>query len=126
MNQANLKPFTKGISGNPSGRPKGSVNLSSRIRNYLETTQTLTYDNKQWRGEPLELLIGIYTQKAIDGDLKAATWLAKFGYGTRIDTEMDDAIHAFIVTRGQAIDYTTLSDKDLDIRISNLQSKVQK
>lgn len=126
MNQANLKPFPKGTSGNPKGRPKGSANLSTRIRNYLESTQLLTYDNKQWRGEPLELLIGIYTQKAIDGDLKAATWLAKFGYGTRIDTEIDDAVHAFIVTRGQMTDYTTLSDEELDSRITILQSKVQK
>lgn len=121
---SNLKPFPKGTSGNPNGRPKGSANLSTRIRNYLESSQTLTYDNKQWRGEPLELLIGIYTQKAIDGDLKAAAWLAKFGYGTRIDTEMDDAFHTFIVTRGQTIDYSSLSDEQLDKQINRLQTNI--
>lgn len=120
----NLKPFPKGTSGNPNGRPKGTVNLSTRIRNYLENTQTLTYQKDKWQGEPIELLIGVYTQKAIDGDLKAATWLARFGYGTRIDleSERDDGIN-FIVTRGQYIDLSTLSDEDLQKRIDNLQTK---
>jgi hypothetical protein len=124
MQAQNLKPFPKGTSGNPKGRPKGSANLSTRIRNYLESPQKLTYNNKGWQGEPIELLIGIYTQKAIDGDLKSATWLAKYGYGTKIDAEMDEAVHAFIVTRGQYTDYSSLSDEELDLRIASIQSKV--
>ncbi len=55
-----------------AGRPKGSLNMSTRIQKYLETPQNLSYDNKNWSGEPLDLLIQVYTRKAIDGDLKGA------------------------------------------------------
>ena len=34
--RANLKPFVKGKSGNPAGRPRGTVNLTSAIRRVLK------------------------------------------------------------------------------------------
>ena len=39
MNTDNLKRFKKGISGNPSGRPKGSLNRKTIAREYLAFLQ---------------------------------------------------------------------------------------
>lgn len=35
-NNQNLKPFKKGQSGNPKGRPKGSVNVTTKLRTIIE------------------------------------------------------------------------------------------
>ena len=35
----NLKPFKKGESGNPNGRPKGSLNRSTVAKKWLSTNQ---------------------------------------------------------------------------------------
>ena len=38
-NNDNLKPFKKGQSGNPKGRPKGSKNRSTIIKKWLEVEE---------------------------------------------------------------------------------------
>lgn len=35
MNEGNLKPFLKGISGNPKGRPKGSKSITAVLRKMM-------------------------------------------------------------------------------------------
>lgn len=80
-NQQNLLSWAKGQSGNPNGRPKGSKNISTRIRDYLESDQKIIYKSNEWRGNPIDLMISVYVHKAIDGDIKAMEFLAKYGYG---------------------------------------------
>lgn len=36
MNNENLKPFKKGQSGNPDGRPKGAVGLKTKLKQALQ------------------------------------------------------------------------------------------
>ena len=40
-NEENLKLFKKGESGNPAGRPKGSLNRSTIAKRWLEVEQDL-------------------------------------------------------------------------------------
>ena len=38
MNEQNLKPFKKGQSGNPKGKPKGTLSLKTLLIDYLRST----------------------------------------------------------------------------------------
>lgn len=40
MNNENLKPFQKGQSGNPAGKPKGTLNFTTILREILEEEVT--------------------------------------------------------------------------------------
>lgn len=93
----NLKPFDKGESGNPNGRPKGSKNRSTIARQWLEVNQNLknplTGDNENMSQEDLMTLALI--KKAREGDVQAYRALMDSGYGAPIqqieqtNTEID-------------------------------------
>ncbi len=79
----NLKPFEKGESGNPNGRPKGSRNRSTIARYWLEVNQKLknpiTGEDETMSQEDLITLSII--KKARDGDVNAYKALMDSGYG---------------------------------------------
>ena len=81
--------WQKGESGNPDGKPRGSVNLSTRIQNMLDdpdfTTTLVAKDGRKidFKGNPAEAIIKTAILKAMGGDSKWAEWLAKHGYGTK-------------------------------------------
>lgn len=82
----NLKPFEKGESGNPNGRPKGSKNRSTIARQWLEVNQNLknplTGETETMSQEDLMTLALI--KKAREGDVAAYKALMDSGYGAPI------------------------------------------
>lgn len=82
----NLKPFKKGESGNPNGRPKGALNRSTIARKWLEVNQSLknplTGENETMSQEDLMTLALI--KKAREGDVAAYKALMDSGYGAPI------------------------------------------
>lgn len=64
----NLKPFKKGQSGNPDGRPKGSRNRAPRWRPMalapLDGTEVLLYGPYQWENytdnQKFGIVVGMY------------------------------------------------------------------
>ena len=38
-NEQNLKPFPKGVSGNPAGKPKGTEHSKTRLKRLLDLVQ---------------------------------------------------------------------------------------
>lgn len=79
--------FKPGIDTHPPrpGKPKGHKNLSTYIQDYLDSDQAIPYKRSKWRGKPAQLIVGVMTAQAAKGDVKAADWLAKYGYGTKVD-----------------------------------------
>jgi hypothetical protein len=77
------KQFQKGQSGNPNGRPKGSLNRSTIAKYWLEVNQNLknplTGENETMSQEDLMTLALI--KKARDGDVNAYKALMDSGYG---------------------------------------------
>jgi hypothetical protein len=82
----NLKPFEKGESGNPNGRPKGAKNRSTIARYWLEVNQDLknplTGDTETMSQEDLMTLALI--KKAREGDVNAYKALMDSGYGAPV------------------------------------------
>lgn len=79
--------FKPGNPGGP-GRPKGSIDLATRIRNMLDdpdftTTFVVKGKKVEFKGNPAEAIIRTAVLKSMGGDTKWAEWLAKHGYGTK-------------------------------------------
>lgn len=76
-----LNSWPPGVSGNPNGRPKGSRNLKTIIRDMLDsmdTYQLLPENYPRDKGTPLEAIVCALTVKAMEGDTKAADTLLKY------------------------------------------------
>ena len=87
-NEQNLKSWTKGQSGNPAGRPTGSKNRSTIVKEILKLLTKL--DNpitgkEEWLTNEQHMTISIL-QKAIKGDVNAYKALMDSAYGTAKDT----------------------------------------
>ena len=52
----NLKPFKKGQSGNPNGRPKGSISITTIIKRLLQNEQVSLKDGKKINQERNKIL----------------------------------------------------------------------
>lgn len=90
-NNDNLRPWPKGQSGNPKGKPKGTRHISSIIKEMLET-HNFTYDinGKIRKGTASEAIVASVILRAIKGDLKAFDLLAKYGYENKLDNTVTD------------------------------------
>lgn len=79
----NLKPFKKGQSGNPSGRPKGKKNRSTIIKHWLEA---LDSGKNPLTGETMAMTVEdkmtlALINKAMKGDTSAYKALMDSAYG---------------------------------------------
>ena len=66
--------FKPGVSGNPKGRPKGSVNLRTRIVRQLRQTVPVTRHGRQVKMLKADLIAHQIVDAAAKGNLKAALW----------------------------------------------------
>lgn len=100
----NLKPaWKKGESGNPKGRPKGSLNRSTIVKKWLEANQKtknpITSEDELLSQEDIITLAIL--KKARNGDVQAYKALMDSCYGTAKDT-LD------LNQEGNSVDFNTL------------------
>ena len=77
--------FKKGKSGNPRGRPKGSLNLATDLTAELGEHITVREDGRPRRVSKQRALIKSLMAKALQGDVRATTSL--LALYTRVITE---------------------------------------
>lgn len=88
--------FKPGQSGNPKGKPKGTLSLSTHIQRLMneEDFEAIIPDgkltDKEYKGTPMIAIIKTALARAANGDDKARDWLAKYGYGTNVETTSEE------------------------------------
>ena len=80
--------WPKGVSGNPSGRKKGSRGLKTDLNAELETKRTISLRGKEVKGTSQQLMLCSLAERAAVGDVRAARLLIDltlqiFGAGDR-------------------------------------------
>jgi hypothetical protein len=87
-NPQNLIPFNKGYDERRGGKPKGAIHLSTMIQNYLnEDIEPENLDPKKVGKTRMAALVATAYIKADGGDNKWAEWLARYGYGTKMEVQ---------------------------------------
>jgi len=87
MSKEDLIPFKKGQSGNPNGRPKGSLNRSTIAKKWLEvlSQEELEDGEVKWLSNEEAMTLSLI-KKARNGDVNAYKALMDSAYGTAKDT----------------------------------------
>lgn len=84
----NLIPFQKGESGNPNGRPKGSRNRATIVRQWLEVNRE-SFNPLTGKKETLEIQDEITLRqidKALEGDTNAYKELMDSAHGKAVQS----------------------------------------
>jgi hypothetical protein len=69
--------FKRGQSGNPAGRPKGSQNVATVLRDALSATVVVNEGGRRQTKTKLEVMVTQFVNKAVSGDPKAAERVLK-------------------------------------------------
>lgn len=82
-NTQNLQPFKKGYDPRRGTKPKGSKHISTYIKELLEEEGALYQlpDGTRYSGPPVNAIIKAAIIKATSGDMRAADFIIKYGYG---------------------------------------------
>lgn len=84
--------FKPGESGNPAGKPPGTKHLSTYIQEALtdENFELKLKDGSILKEMPIKAIIKTAVAKSVSGDTRAMEWLAKHGYGEKLNLEVED------------------------------------
>lgn len=91
-----------GQSGNPKGKPKGAIHISTHIQNMLNDPnfELKLKSGEIYKGAPMEAIIKTAIAKAMSGDMRAFEQLAKHGYGNTINLNMNDPLKDILTKFG--------------------------
>ena len=86
-NEKNLTSYKKGQSGNPKGKPKGTLNRSTIAKKWLEvlSQEELEDGEVKWLSNEESITLALI-RKARNGDVNAYKALMDSAYGTAKDT----------------------------------------
>lgn len=99
----NLIPPKKGEVRNPKGKPKGTIHISTHIQNALNDPdfELKLKDGSILREMPIKAIIKTAIAKSVSGDTRAMEWLAKHGYGEKLNINLENPIELIIAKYGE-------------------------
>lgn len=109
--------FKEGQSGNPAGRPKGSKNLSTILKQMLEEDVEVVIDGKKERRQFQEVIIRKLLKKANDGEIRAIIEIFD-----RTEGKPKQEIEQSTVIEDERIELSVLTDDELDF-LERIQHK---
>ena len=86
--------FKPGQSGNPKGVPKGTKHITTWIQELLsdEEFEADVLDSKkgiiEFKGAPVKAIILAQRHKAVNGDIKAAELLMRYGWSQKVESDI--------------------------------------
>lgn len=86
--------FQPGQSGNPTGPKPGYKHITTHIQELLEDEnfEADLLDSKKglvsYKGRPIKAIIMVLQHKAVQGDLKAADLLLKYGWSAKTEVDL--------------------------------------
>lgn len=83
--------FQKGVSGNPRGRPKGSLSIVKIIKDELAKRINVVEDGKEKKVQLAKVLVRKMIQKAIQGDTKILIELVRLIEGEKVQMELSSS-----------------------------------
>lgn len=100
----NLTPFTS-ETGRQAGKKSsklGSKHLSTHIQEMLndENFELKLKDGSVLRERPITAIIKTAIAKSVSGDTRAMEWLAKHGYGEKLNLNLENPIELIIAKYG--------------------------
>lgn len=106
--------FTKGASGNPTGRPKGSKNTYKLLEDILAQKVTIMQDGKPIRIPKKAAILLQAVNSAVKGDLKAISTLFPHMLASDERKELIEEMMKKMNTDDQKIIQQFLQDRDVN------------
>lgn len=90
--------FKPGQSGNPDGPKPGYKHISTHIQEALNDPdfELKLKDGSILKEMPLKAIIKTAVAKSVGGDTRAMDWLAKYGYGNKLEIVTEDPVKVLL------------------------------
>jgi len=118
MENKNLTPFPKGVSGNPKGRPKGAVSMTTRLKKILDKRiyNFNPIEKTEKKDKIVNHLIDILIAKALSGEDKAII---------EIFNRIDGKVKEQLELSGSIDLYNDMSEKEILEELERLRRDIK-
>ncbi|MFX1499327.1 MAG: DUF5681 domain-containing protein [Promethearchaeota archaeon] len=124
-NTSGIKPheFKKGQSGNPKGKPKGRLNMTTILKKYLNERTTIKKGDKRIRLSKAQALMLKWIELGLTGELKAIKDVVERIDGKPLERQEIEQLNKNLDVPIDFSKLNDLSEDELD-RLDNILTKL--